>query len=253
MGIDGLFLGGAAEGMQNAQLMGLKERAVAADERKGLLDEVDSAVDGTMKIISSVVDAGRKAGKTPVQIKQAISPLISDITGLYTKSGRDPSRLLNQIDVLATAPVAQEGPSTEIGKMRQDVSRGYVPQDVYDASIEKATRPEKGPNTMESIFQKIATGSELTPGEQTLYDDRKKAAQGIWDFLNNPGGTPSVDESPSTTTSSKLSAATSGAKQVQATVQPSFNSEEEARKALKEGKINKGDVIIIKGNRIVVK
>lgn len=178
---DGFFLGGAAEGMQNAQLMGLKERAQQFDETRQLTAEVDNNIAGTMGVIAQIVKSGLEAGKTPQQLEKAIQPLLASAASIAAKGGRDPNMIMQQAKgLLSISPTPTTiSAKTDVGKINEDFNKGLITAEQRDAAFTHATRAEKGPNTMESIRAKIAGGEELTPGENRLYTDHIDALKAL--------------------------------------------------------------------------
>lgn len=84
--------------------LGLREKAMKAEQSRAAQAEVDAAIAGTMQIASKTIEAGLSAGRTPEEIRKAVTPLLSDAQGLAQRIGRDPTAYASQLDAMLTAP-----------------------------------------------------------------------------------------------------------------------------------------------------
>lgn len=140
----GFFLGGAAEGMQNASELALKRDNLTADtllrqrgldlqekqigqtgslqsraldlqeqsqknsQQRELLTRADTQIDATMSVVSETIKAGLAAGKDPVEINKAVAPLVQSAKSLAAKAGRDPLALDNRVIAELTLPTGAQ-------------------------------------------------------------------------------------------------------------------------------------------------
>lgn len=58
-----------------------------------------------------------------------------------------------------------DGPATEIGKLREDLSAGRITQDDFAVGLGKLS-----PDTIKQVISKVGAGQALSPGEQKLFD-----------------------------------------------------------------------------------
>jgi hypothetical protein len=218
-GPSGFYLGGFAQGAQSADTLALKEREVATKEQDsdskvlGLLQardsllssEVDKAIKGTTDTITSIISEARKVGAPQEKIRALVAPMMQDIAVLSQKAGRpDPAPLFRGFDAMLGIPAAPDAaatPTTEIGKVRYDLQRGFITQAEADARISRLTREVGDPNIVENIRRKIAAGEKLSVGEQKVYDDalmRDPIARLIAGSLNaqKPPAAPAVPTPP---------------------------------------------------------
>lgn len=180
-GVNGFFLGGAAEGMRAADELDLKtrgldikEKELVGNQQRQLANDLEKTVQGNVSTITGIIQEARKAGASPDQIRQTIAPLVQSFQQLAQRTGRDISPSLQQFDALINIPAGAEAapdPKTEIGKTRLDAQRGFITADEAAARVQRLTREEGAVNTVEVIRRKLATGQALTPGEQKVYDD----------------------------------------------------------------------------------
>lgn len=84
--------------------LGLKERAMKNAERNEGLAKVEAAIASTMQIASKTVEAAIQAGRTPEEIRKAVTPLLVDAQGLAQRIGRDPASLARQLDAAIQGP-----------------------------------------------------------------------------------------------------------------------------------------------------
>lgn len=111
--MEGIFLGGMAEGFSAGReediakkTLGLRERMFEADEKRTADAEVDKHIGGTLKVIADAIKGAREAGASPDKIRALIAPLQKDIEEISHLSGRDPRRFLNAIEAQINVPVA---------------------------------------------------------------------------------------------------------------------------------------------------
>jgi hypothetical protein len=122
-------LGGAAEGMMNAQKMGLAERELdqnTALRSRGLdlqgrqlehnisqdvLKQADAQIAATLEQAGAIIKAGIEGGADPAAIRKSVLPLIESVAPIAQRVGRDPNALTAQIDaqLAAPTPVARAG------------------------------------------------------------------------------------------------------------------------------------------------
>lgn len=181
----GFFLGGVAEGAQAARLadqrdreLDIKEMTIEQAMQRAAAGEIDSRISETVKATTDIITQAKKAGASSDQIKALIAPMQQDIAAFAKRSGRDAGAIFRQFDAMIgvpAAPEAADSPSTEIGKLRQDLQRGFITQPEFDARVNNLTRTLGEPNIVEGIRRKIATGETLTAGEKQVYDDALKA------------------------------------------------------------------------------
>lgn len=115
MAADGFFLGGMVRGQESFEAAEIERRkasvlegALEQKKHQDLMQQADSNIANTMKVISDVVAQSRAVGQSPERITKAISPLLRDVEEIAVGTGRDPARYRNQIDALLTQPTALE-------------------------------------------------------------------------------------------------------------------------------------------------
>lgn len=247
---NGHFLGGMADGMEGRRrssleerALGIKEKSLAAAEEQDLLARVDKNIAGTMKIVSDTITASKESGANQQQIERAIQPLLADITDIATRSGKDPSAYANQVKAMLSVPVKAGGaakPQSELAKLEADRRAGFVSDADYTAKKELILKGDKGPSTVEGIRQKIATGQNLSPGEQTVYNDALNSDPLARLLTSLAGGAPAPTNAPAPRPSP------TGA-------QPqSFATPQEIEAAVKAGKVKIGDTVTLNGKKVRV-
>jgi len=137
---NGFFLGGAAEGMADAEKqrlaretlatetglrergLGIQERGASVQERAQALSEknsarvagqqglerVDKQIAETMATVSETVKQGLAAGRDPATIQKAIAPLVDSAKRLAPYAKRDPAAIDAQVGALLTGPTQAE-------------------------------------------------------------------------------------------------------------------------------------------------
>ena len=160
--MDGHFLGGVAEGAHAQRELdaktGLGERALALQERaqtdartRDLLTRAESGISETMKIAAKTIEAGVAAGRSPEQIRKAVTPLLADIQSVGVRIGKDPTTYARQLDALIQIPrpeKAAPGPESPLGKLvfdREQLAAKHGPEsDVVRQFDERIKRESAG-------------------------------------------------------------------------------------------------------------
>src|SRR4026207_1609967 len=102
-GPSGFYLGGFAQGAQNADTLAIKQQEADVKQQDadtkvmGLLQardnllgtEVDKAIKNTTDTITSIIGEARKVGAPPEKIRALVAPMMQDIAVLSQKTGRD--------------------------------------------------------------------------------------------------------------------------------------------------------------------
>jgi hypothetical protein len=119
---NGFFLGGAAEGMMNAQKMGLAERELdvnTALKTRGfdmqgrqlehnisqdITKQADAQIANTMAVAAETIKAGLEGGADPAKLKATVAPLVQSAQSIAARIGRDPAALAAQIDAQLAGP-----------------------------------------------------------------------------------------------------------------------------------------------------
>ncbi len=200
---NGAFLGGFAEGSRNAQLLDLSSReldikaeAIRGARDRALTGEIDKVFTQNVSTITDIINKSRAAGAPPDKIRATIAPLIQGYQSLATRVGRDIQPSLLAFDALLGVPGGPESeasPSTEIGKLRNDLQRGFITSDEFSQRVARLTREPAETNAVETIRRKLASGESLTPGEQRVYDDAIRSdvlANILRGTVGGGGGTP---------------------------------------------------------------
>jgi len=121
-GPSGFFLGGAAEGMLNAQKqalaeqtqqqdVGLRTRAIDLQEQqfrqqqeREFLTRADKQIDDTMAVVAETIKAATAVGRSPDQIIRGVQPLVAGAQAVAARVGRDPDAIAARVQAMATNP-----------------------------------------------------------------------------------------------------------------------------------------------------
>lgn len=175
----GFFLGGMAEGAKTADDLLLRSQTLDDARSKAASDAITSELGKLTDAAVDITNKAREAGATPDKIAALVAPLRGNIDRLARVGGRDATSIFNRLDGLAGVPRSESSdtpdPTTEIGKLRQDLKNGFITQPEFDARVRNITREIGEPNIIENIRRKIAVGEPLSDGEKTVYDDALKA------------------------------------------------------------------------------
>jgi hypothetical protein len=202
---NGFFLGGVAQGVNARDQIDIKNReldikdeALAGSQQRQLATELEKTIAGNVQTITGIIQESRKAGASPAQIKATIAPLVQSFQQLAQRTGRDISVPMQQFDALINIPAGAESapePKTEVAKTRADARAGFITPEEASARINRLTREEGAVNTVEIIRRKLASGQQLSPGEQKVYDDATRFDL-LGSIIRGQGGVPAIPVPP---------------------------------------------------------
>lgn len=275
MAVDGFFLGGAAEGIADADKRalardtltadtGLRTRGLDIQERNAATDaglrtraldiqekqireararetltKVDKHIADTMSTIGETVKTALAAGRDPALIHKTISPLADSAKRLYSATGRDPLLIDSQIDGLLLGGGAEK-PLSDIAKLRSDLNAGRINQADFDMGLRNLAN--KPASVIETVRGKIANGETLSGGEQKVYDDAISADPLARALAAAAGG--GFRTSPAAASHAPQPAAIPPA---QPGALPEFGSAGDVEAAFKAGRVKKGDTVRVGG------
>ena len=222
----GMALGGVAKGIKSAedtqfnqeqlalrrqgltqdaklreQALGIQQQRLEQDQRQQLATKVDKQIAESAKVVSDTVSGLREAGKTPEEIRSAISPLLDDIESLGRAAGADVSTIRQRVNLLVAGPTAmelatQKGGAAATQKLSEAAAleAGGVPRnmaltgagvvrpvDPYTASLLQS-HSFQAPATVPQIPETLkGTGAKWSPSRQRWYapDGKSFNQQGV--------------------------------------------------------------------------
>jgi hypothetical protein len=221
----GIFMGGAADNRAVRQRNELDARRVdLAEAELGLRQEqaglkvLSEALTTTRSEIDGLITIAREAkakGASPDQLR----PVRRLIETMGAQLG------------VATPGVPLPRGATSVPGGEALIQSGLNRFDALVGATPVAPGP-KGLNTIERIREKIASGEQVTPGEQKVYDDALRAdplARLLAGAQQAAPATPTIPVVPP------------------AAGTQSFASAEEVRAAVKAGKVQSGEVVTVNG------
>lgn len=182
---NGIFLGGFAQGAArsdesrrrdsqlglNAKSIALRELDHKQRQQKHFQKRAQEAVKNTVNTISDTIKAAKSAGASRLKIRNAIGNLTRSLEGgIADAAGFDLKAFDLKINSMINAPSAGQA---AIQTARDKANAlGGSPEEIEANTRRFAGVTDKsGPNTLEQIRRKIATGEQLTSGETRIYDD----------------------------------------------------------------------------------
>lgn len=139
MAVDGFFLGGAAEGISDANKQALardtltadidiRNRSLSIQDRAQTLNEknasraanqevlarIDKQVSDTMGLVSDAVKAAQAVNADPLATRRLITPLVDSAKSLYAKGGGDPASLDARVDTYFAMPTGTQAAAATV-------------------------------------------------------------------------------------------------------------------------------------------